>query len=342
MNPDALLYLLLLAVTLPTGHSMYQDDVKAWPCPNPEELVPCTCYADEDLNLFVDCQDLPNLETLQDVFDEKFPFKKFFRLQVSNSEFSNGSLTKEVFNGFSFREVIMYDNNLISVEPTAFEDSYAELSFFEFSDDMETFPLPGDMSDFTELHEVVMSVNCSSIPDLVSPNVISLSVRCWNEAELKSTTLSFTNLMTLHLHDSSLTTIDPDSFQNSPKLLTVTLNRNNLDAIVELNFVNLLELDLSDSCLEDMPHILGMQENGVVRISYNDELKKMNENNTLELINGNVTIEAEGVSLGCDCNLRWLLGKNDAEMYLNNVVKVGTDCPQSTNYTRNILNQFCG
>ncbi|KAG7168489.1 putative Oplophorus-luciferin 2-monooxygenase non-catalytic subunit-like 19, partial [Homarus americanus] len=80
-NPDALLYLLLLAVTLPTGHSMYQDDVKAWPCPNPEELVPCTCYADEDLNLFVDCQDLPNLETLQDVFDEKFPFKKFFRLQ---------------------------------------------------------------------------------------------------------------------------------------------------------------------------------------------------------------------------------------------------------------------
>lgn len=56
--------------------------LKVWPCPSAEVLAPCTCYADNFLNLFLDCQSLPDLATLTAVFNNSFPFKKFARLQV--------------------------------------------------------------------------------------------------------------------------------------------------------------------------------------------------------------------------------------------------------------------
>nr|XP_045583877.1 oplophorus-luciferin 2-monooxygenase non-catalytic subunit-like [Procambarus clarkii] len=346
MRNSALLpFLLLLAAAASSAvppHSLAR--LGAWPCPSEEEVAPCTCYADDDLNLFVDCQNLPDLAILTELFLKPFQFKKFFRLQVSDSKFDGETLTADVFNGFTFREVIMFNNNLKAVETEAFSASINDLTIFEFSDPDTEFS-PAVLNDFVELRELVLAVNCSTIQNLKSDSLISVTIRCSNDVHLPAENLLLPALTTLHLRKSHLIQVGTGNFLPSPLLQTLTLNENLIETFDSdaLNFISLLELDLSENLLTEMPNIKGMQSGGEVNIGCNPYLKQLSQINTQPLLDNDVTIVATNVSLACDCDLQWLLGENDDDMLLTNTVKVDIDCLEDGNYStiRDILNNFC-
>ncbi|XP_069177859.1 oplophorus-luciferin 2-monooxygenase non-catalytic subunit [Procambarus clarkii] len=346
MRNSALLpFLLLLAAAASSAvppHSLAR--LGAWPCPSEEEVAPCTCYADDDLNLFVDCQNLPDLATLTGLFLKPFQFKKFFRLQVSDSKFDGETLTADVFNGFTFREVIMFNNNLKAVDTEAFSASINDLTIFEFSDPDTVFTIDV-LIDFVELRELVLAVDCSSIKNLASDSLISVTIRCSNNITLAVNSLNLTALTTLHLRKSHLTSVGTGNFWQSPLLQTLTLNENLIKTFDSdaLNFTSLLELDLSGNLLTEMPNISGMQSGGEVNIGCNVHLKQLSQINTQPLLDNNVKIVATNVSLACDCDLQWLLGENDTDMLLTHAIEVDIDCLEDDNYStiRDILKNFC-
>ncbi|XP_071548475.1 oplophorus-luciferin 2-monooxygenase non-catalytic subunit-like isoform X2 [Panulirus ornatus] len=342
------LLVLLLPLLFAGSHTTAQDDLddkaKVWPCPAPQDLVPCTCYADDKLNLFVECQSLPSLAKLKDVFSKPFAFHKFARLQVGNSYFGGETLTDDVFQNFTFREVIFFDNNLGGVTLTAFENSKSELTSFEFLDTSAGFPLPADLSAYVQLREIMVVSQSAEIPSLAAPKVLSLTIRSTQNVTLPVAPTNLPELTTLHLHNSNLISVGGGVFTNSPKLMTVTLQNNYLTSdALSLTFTNLYELNLSSNKLSDMPLISGMARGSTVRISHNTDIRSLSKTSTEALLQGDVNIVADGITLKCDCDLRWLLGDDDATMYLDNQLTVATECPEENTWSemRIILDSLC-
>lgn len=60
---------------------------------------------------------------------------------MNGCNFNGSTLTNDVFKGFSFREVIMFNNDLSAVAADAFDDSIHEMTLFEFTDPITDFPL---------------------------------------------------------------------------------------------------------------------------------------------------------------------------------------------------------
>ncbi|XP_053652512.2 oplophorus-luciferin 2-monooxygenase non-catalytic subunit isoform X1 [Cherax quadricarinatus] len=339
------LSLLLLSVAATSSGAAFDfpGKVGAWPCPPEDELVPCTCYADDDLNLFLGCQELESISDLKAVFTASFQFKKFFRLQINDCNFTEGTLTKDIFEGFTFREVIMFNNKLNEVEVGIFSDSVQDLTFFEFSDPIPSFPL-SNLESFKELRELVVDINCDQFPTLTSDSVLSFSLHCGGtNVTMETSQLNMNALTTLHLHDSNLISIGPENFE-SQSLNILTLNGNYLEEFDPevLKFSSLLKLDLSDNLLTDMPFITGMAPKGTVRIADNKNLKQLSLDTTMPLLDADVTIHAEGVSLSCDCNLRWLLDTDGTDLLINKIT-VNVDCEHEEDFSdiRDILDKFC-
>lgn len=340
------LSLLLLSVAATSSGAAFDfpGKVGAWPCPSEDELVPCTCYADDDLNLFLGCQELEGIAELKAIFTASFQFKKFFRLQINDCNFVGETLTKDIFEGFTFREVIMFNNKLDGIDADTFSDSVQDLTFFEFSDPIPSFPL-SDLGSFKELRELVVDMNCDQLPMLTSDSLLSFSLHCGgtDDVSMEASQLTMNALTTLHLHDSNLISIGPGNFE-SPSLNILTLNGNHLEEFDPevLKFSSLLKLDLSDNLLTDMPLITGMAPKGTVRIADNMNLKQLSEETTMPLLNANVTIHAEGVTLSCDCNLRWLLGTDGTDMLINKIT-VEVECDHADDFSdiRDVLDKFC-
>ncbi|KAK3875517.1 hypothetical protein Pcinc_019615 [Petrolisthes cinctipes] len=303
---------------------------REWPCPNAGDIVPCTCFSDELLNIYLDCQGLGSIAELTNIFTVDFPFKKFARLQVSHNVLSDGILDGSVFGtDFVFREVIFFDNGLKDVSSDAFMQSASELTFIDFVEpEANNFPLPVDLTPLGNLREVVLEVACEStaqtpyaLPSWISDTLVILTVSCSvGPTALPDNAFTLSSLEALHIINSNLIQIGVGNFAASTELVSVSFQGNsleNIDGVLEFSSINGVQLlDLSMNQLKTMPQITGMASGSTVRISDNTEIVSLPEETTKPLIEDEITIEANNIELTCNCEFRWLLGDDDINMPL--------------------------
>ena len=159
---------LLLGIILCLSDCDAQD-----PCPDPEAILPCTCYQ-QLASLHLDCTQVESEEQLSQVFQQNFPVKDFFKFEMTTN---SRILTLDVpTNGVSFEYVDLFPGpfSLEAVGENFFLDSVDTLTDIRIHDTNLTTEgfIFSSMAAFPNLDMVDLSQSrLSYLPDLQNDNL---------------------------------------------------------------------------------------------------------------------------------------------------------------------------
>ncbi|CAG0890534.1 unnamed protein product [Darwinula stevensoni] len=90
------------------------------PCPEPSDILPCTCIHDESLNAgTVDCSEAGSIDEIFSVFNEApWPHTEFTRFNLTYNE-GIQEIPEGVFGEVSFEEIFIYRTPITNVHPGA-------------------------------------------------------------------------------------------------------------------------------------------------------------------------------------------------------------------------------
>ena len=149
----------------------------SFPCPEPTDIEPCTCFITAANELTLDCSAVESLEQLGDVFRKDFPVIQFDEFRINNN--NNIKYLADIFNGVSFRSISLNDVfNLTEITTYALSDSKDSLENVYVHGsalDENTFPF-STLDQFPKLISLTISASNLAIwPAFLSSSIEYIS-----------------------------------------------------------------------------------------------------------------------------------------------------------------------
>lgn len=177
-----------------------------FPCPNSDDIKPCTCIPGGFMVIDLHCSDVTDEVQLGQVFSAKFVYRHLRSLvMVGNTGVKE--LRTGVFGDVTFEELRLVSGVLERVEGGALLGSRDTLNLMHFYyNNIDDFPL-ADFASFTSLREVRLYGNkLTSLPPLASLTLEIFSIG-YNPLQLipETTFSAAPALREVHLYGTNLT-----------------------------------------------------------------------------------------------------------------------------------------
>ncbi|XP_045601374.2 oplophorus-luciferin 2-monooxygenase non-catalytic subunit [Procambarus clarkii] len=323
-----------------------QDDkVRKFPCPDDDEISPCTCTYNITIDLR--CSNLTSEEELASAFQASFPIN---RVNSFVLEYSNISvLSDDVFGDLAFGSVRLDSNNLTTVGSDVFKNSYNFMEEFymyeEDSDVMYDWPL-GNIESFIKMKTIDVSGPYDTVSVLTSKTLTSATLSLYYLTSLAEDMFSGApNLVNIGLTNTPLKTIPGNIFLALKYLENVEISDANIETLAESSFAfdaeNLTYVGLSGNNIKTISvgAFSGIYEEVQVNLS-NNLLTTVDKDVYYpvieELTDGFFDLSDNPLSCGCD--LFWLASLPEEER--NRTRGVVSSCNIGTNIDLDTLIDF--
>lgn len=320
------LHLLLLAV--PPGilaiHSEYPYErdhphsyFKDFPCPNAEDIAPCTCtYLEDESVMDMECKHLADEQELYEVFQAAMPDPNFRRLELVTKNI--GTLSYYIFGNATFEEVVtnvVVPGTTSHVGPKTFINSLSTLRvLLLYKNELTENDFPFDtLSQYTALRHLSFYNNHISVfPSIESSTLKDLDMGNNPYREIPAGALD--NLPNLEYFWADATHTDSMAtgiFASLPHLKSISM------AVSHLGNLNSLQFEVNSNSMEliDLPFngIASIEENtfkgvtsGIIALEDN-LITLLPENSWRPLVEAGVVLKLKGNDLLCGCDVAWLV-----------------------------------
>ncbi|CAG0901740.1 unnamed protein product [Darwinula stevensoni] len=317
------------------------------PCPDPEDILPCTCYHNGNI-VNVACLDATSSEQIFSVFnDVNWLFKKLTEFWIMSTE-GVRELPEGVFGDVMFQSISVSQNDFVSIHPSVLlssKDRIQDLFFFETL--LEEFPWD-TFPQLTNLTEVDVIHNAlTTLPSLQSASLGFLSVRS-NQIHVIEAAPSLPNLRQLHLDDNPISELPTGFFNDMGKLEEFWCQYCSFGPTLptgsfQFHSERISHVDLwgnSISTLE-LDAIAGIQSNTriVLRENVITELTEASFRPIVEILSqGDGEMDVYGNPVECGCSIAWLILNPD---FLGRVIGACADGTNFQDLDPNIFQDFC-
>nr|XP_045601375.1 oplophorus-luciferin 2-monooxygenase non-catalytic subunit-like [Procambarus clarkii] len=336
-----------MVVVLVAAYPDYNGEKgRAFPCPNDDDIDPCTCtYDGTTFSLNLTCDGLTGEDQLDQIFSSAFPVKAFTMLTLTNSNIS--TLTENVFHTISFEVIMLINNQLETVDSKALSSSYSTLqSFFLTQIGGETLSLTinDDLQQFKILTTIYISGPYDNVPTLTSATLTTAILNVHELTDLPPETFTAaTALETIIMEDTKIETILEGTFSSLKSLKSLTLTGANINTLTASSMAfssNLTLLDLHLNNINSIDKAAFQGISGDVNIMLNkNSLVELTEQPFLELLmNTTGSIDVSDNPLTCGCDLRWLVSNKDLDWA--RLVGLNSACDIDGTYDKDTLLDF--
>nr|XP_027212559.1 oplophorus-luciferin 2-monooxygenase non-catalytic subunit-like [Penaeus vannamei] len=174
VNMKKFAHLGLLSLLITFCHGRFLTFPKL-PCPNPEDILPCTCTGDENGTMDMDCSHVVSEDELERVFSSFFPYTMFRNFTVVDNTYLK-TLRNQALGIASFTGVYIMNSVLEVVEPDALSSSFATARVVNMQNNsISSFPFE-TLPSFTSLLELGLSDNSLTFPALESETLLVLDL----------------------------------------------------------------------------------------------------------------------------------------------------------------------
>ncbi|ROT68494.1 Oplophorus-luciferin 2-monooxygenase non-catalytic subunit [Penaeus vannamei] len=206
----ALLALALGTVAVSVAEEKAKDaDLRRLPCPDPHDISPCVCTADEQHNMDIDCSQVESEDQLARVFSSTIPFPHFHALYIDGNQRLK-VLRRGDLGPASFELIHITGGVLEEVQEEALSQSYPTLSHIYIQENnVSRFPF-AELPLFTSLVFLQMHTNSlESFPGLDSDT-----------------------LQQVVLSDNPFGEIPLDGFQRVKNLYSISVSANDVEILL--------------------------------------------------------------------------------------------------------------
>nr|XP_027212565.1 oplophorus-luciferin 2-monooxygenase non-catalytic subunit-like [Penaeus vannamei] len=285
------------------------------PCPNAEDILPCTCNADENSRMDMDCSHVESEEQLERVFSATFPFSTFRNFTIFNNTFLT-LLRNQSLGTASFTGVYFTNSVLEMVEPYALSNSFATAQVINMQKNLlVSFPFE-TLPSFTSLLELDLSDNRLIVPPLESETLLMLDLSNNEITNVSATAFSAVpQLSEIDLSGNQIPQIQTGTFAGHHNLYHVSLESNILKYIpegaIQLTSSKPGTLILKSNDIRNIA-INGITDiaKGKIDVSYNN-ITEMVEDVYRPLLMDDATLDITNNPLTCGCEIAWLIRNNN-------------------------------
>ncbi|XP_047473534.1 oplophorus-luciferin 2-monooxygenase non-catalytic subunit-like [Penaeus chinensis] len=324
----------------------------SWPCPEPEEIAPCTCNSDAgDINM--DCSNVQNDEELSAAFKANFPFTDLNRFtmikNLSDEKIGVTRLSADTFSNVTFTSFAISHTTLTSVDDLAFSKSFAIMESLVISySDLTSFPFD-ILKNCPKLKDLrVFNNQIKHMSNIHSESLEYLQVSHNPELHFNDDTFQTApNLKQLLLNKIDLQYIAPDTFAAQERLETLDLSENKITSLVpdSLRFTSpvIKEIKLQKNHIEtvDEGFISGLSGGAFLWMQHN-RMTEIPENVWREVFDSVVDAASKDLFVfddnpfRCDCHIKWLVS---SDTYMT-IIGENTSCDDGTLLNDDILGDF--
>ncbi|XP_037794357.1 oplophorus-luciferin 2-monooxygenase non-catalytic subunit-like [Penaeus monodon] len=281
------------------------------PCPNPEDIFPCTCTADEDNRMDMDCSYIEGEEQLERVFSSTFPFSTFRNFTVVDNVFLK-TLGNQSLGIASFTGVYIMNSVLEVVESRALSNSFSTAQVINMQKNViSSFPFE-TLPSFTSLLELDVSYNKLPFPALVSETLLVLDFSHNLVANVSSEAFAaLPDISEIKLGGNQISAVPTGTFAGHRNLYHVNLESNSLTYLPEgaiqltsssSGTVLLRSNQIADVAVNSITDVSG----GKVDIS-NNTLTALKEDVFRPILAEDTALDAKDNPLTCGCDIAWLI-----------------------------------
>ncbi|XP_047472209.1 oplophorus-luciferin 2-monooxygenase non-catalytic subunit-like [Penaeus chinensis] len=307
---------LLLLITFCHGRfpNSLHTEASHWrklPCPNPEDILPCTCTADQDNRVDLDCSLVASEEELERVFSAIFPFSTFRNFTLVDNAYLK-TLTDQSLGIASFTGVYIMNSVLERVESNALLNSSGTAQVINMQNNLlSSFPFE-TLSSFSSLVELDLSDNKLAFPALGSESLLILDLSNNLVDSVSATAFSDTpEISEINLGGNQISQIPTGTFAGHHNLYHVNLESNALTYLPEgaiqltssssgtVILRNNQIADVAVNCITDV-------SGGNVDVS-NNSLKALKEDVFRPILDEHTALDIKNNPLTCGCDIAWLI-----------------------------------
>ncbi|XP_064089634.1 oplophorus-luciferin 2-monooxygenase non-catalytic subunit-like [Macrobrachium nipponense] len=279
----------------------------AIPCPNPQDIQPCACYAISNTTMDINCSNVTSEDQLRVIFNRRFPFINFRALTIQGNIYLNalrgGDLGKCTFQNIDIR-----DSALIEIDDSVLQDSANTLATLVLiNNNLVSIP---DISQFTHLWSLDFSYNALiEFPQLYSTTLTRLVLQgyTWDMVPVDGFK-HLPALDTIRITFCSIVKLQPETFTNN-NFGYINLESNSIDYIPTDAFHMIgtnNTLRLNNNRITSIPPGAFSGITGTLQLSYNF-LKDLPEDIWRPLLENNVMLYIAGNPFNCGCEIAWLI-----------------------------------
>ncbi|XP_063588940.1 oplophorus-luciferin 2-monooxygenase non-catalytic subunit-like [Penaeus indicus] len=281
------------------------------PCPNPDDILPCICTADEDNQMDLDCSRVASEDELERVFSSTFPFSTFRNLTVVDNTYLK-TLKNQSLGIASFTGVYIMNSVLEVVESHALVNSFGTAQVINMQNNLiSSFPFE-ILPSFTSLLELDVSYNQLPFPALVSQTLLVLDLSHNQAVDVSSDAFAaLPDISEIRLGGNQISVVPTGTFAGHRNLYHVDLEANALTYLPEgaiqltsssAGTVILRGNQIADVAVNSITDVSG----GQVDIS-NNNLKALKEDVFRPILAEHTTLDIKDNPLTCGCDIAWLI-----------------------------------
>ncbi|XP_047496122.1 oplophorus-luciferin 2-monooxygenase non-catalytic subunit-like [Penaeus chinensis] len=291
-----------------------------WPCPLAGEIDPCTCEADENLNLNLNCSHVVDDYELQRVFTAMFPFDDYqsFTIIQDRADMNDiRNLESGIFGDITFEHVNIMGTKIQTINENVFLKSHERLKHLELSGNLiSKFPFE-TLPSFLKLETFSIDDNMINLlPNLESDSLKFFSIN--DNVNLEFEIDLFTRLpelQSISMKNISLLSLSPGMFSSQKNLTTLRLDDNLLmelkeNAVVPLN-PRLEELSFAGNRITEVTHdaIHAMVDDSYLSFANNhiQTIPMDSWKGIFSQVMPNGIIDLSNNPLECGCDLKWIM-----------------------------------
>ncbi|XP_047471334.1 oplophorus-luciferin 2-monooxygenase non-catalytic subunit-like [Penaeus chinensis] len=288
-----------------------EKNFRKLPCPNPEDIFPCTCTADESNRMDMDCSHIESEEQLERVFSSTFPFSTFRNLTVVDNVFLK-TLKNQSLGIASFTGVYIINSVLERVESNALLNSFGTAQVINMQNNLiSSFPFE-TLASFTSLLELDVSYNKLPFPALVSQTLLVLDLSYNQVVDVSSDAFAtLPDISEIKLGGNQISVVPTGTFAGHRNLYHVNLESNALTYLPEgaiqltsssSGTVILRNNQIADVAVNSITDVSG----GNVDVS-NNSLKALKEDVFRPILAEEAALDIKDNPLTCGCDIAWLI-----------------------------------
>ncbi|XP_063591339.1 oplophorus-luciferin 2-monooxygenase non-catalytic subunit-like [Penaeus indicus] len=285
------------------------------PCPNPEDILPCTCTATESSEMDMDCSHVESEEQLERVFSATFPFSTFRNFTMYNNTFLT-ELRNQSLGIASFTGVYITNSVLEAVESYALSNSFGTAQVINMQNNLlSSFPF-ATVSSFTSLLELDLSDNQLTFPAIESESLLmlDLSNNLINNVSV-ATFSGVTQISEINMSGNQIPEIPTGTFAGHHNLYHVNLAGNKLTYVPE-GAIQLTSSRPGTVILKNN-NITSIAVNGITDVANGEVDVSSNAIQTMEedvyrpILTDGATLDINNNPLTCGCDIAWLIRSKD-------------------------------
>ncbi|XP_063588961.1 oplophorus-luciferin 2-monooxygenase non-catalytic subunit-like [Penaeus indicus] len=281
------------------------------PCPNPDDILPCICTADEDNQMDLDCSRVASEDELERVFSSTFPFSTFRNLTIVDNTYLK-TLKNQSLGIASFTGVYIMNSVLEVVESHALVNSFGTAQVINMQNNsLSSFPFETVFS-FSSLVELDLSDNQLTFPAIGSESLLTLDLSNNQVDDVSASAFSATpEISEINLGGNQISQIPTGTFAGHHNLYHVNLESNALTYLPEgaiqltsssAGTVILRNNQIADVAVNSITDVSG----GNVDIS-NNVLKALNEDVFRPILAEGTALDIKDNPLTCGCDIAWVI-----------------------------------